>query len=70
MAGLGERIDENEINRIIQECDRDGDNALDFEEFVTAVTGYFGNNHYKKREIEYKLRNDFKTTYSNNKRRS
>ena len=59
MHGLGERGKEDEVNKIIEECDRNNDNKIDFEEFVSAVTGSYGNNHYKKREVEYKLRKDF-----------
>ena len=59
MHGLGERVNEDEINRIVRDCDLNNDNQIDFEEFVVAVTGNYGNNHYKKREVEYKLRKDY-----------
>ena len=59
MLGLEQRVKEEEINKIIQECDLNNDNKIDFEEFVSAVTETYGNNHYKKREVEYKLRKDF-----------
>lgn len=47
------------MDRIIQEADINRDGRIDFEEFIIAATGSYGSNHYKKREVEWKIREQF-----------
>jgi calmodulin len=37
MTSLGENITEEEVEEMIKEADKDGDNYINFEEFVSMI---------------------------------
>ena len=38
MAGLGEKLSEEEVEEIVKEADMDGDGQVDYEEFLASYS--------------------------------